>query len=1312
MRHSDKCCQLYSIHTGVCIMKNFKRNFLCEICQKKLKSRVSLRNHYLRYHYQDSTKKCKICDKKVAKILQHVLKEHATEQFNCTRCSFADSKLATVEQHVNESHSLPPHSPFSEIETAFNRRLITFQNGLKSHTYKTIDEVKVGTKKEIKNLLFHQLQIKKLLKFSLIVRAEFVKYDELGGISTEISAYLRSSCKNLFLSDAPRIRHSIRQCFSEIQTRREGFVNTGSGWSLAGISYLNIEVGKLSFAGGCADVKFGLKSQKKKWVVDIDSKENKCFLAAVALGCLPPSTLELDRKRLSIIAEKYSKRFNVKNLTFPLNLKQIHAFERKNKELKIQIRVYTEIEGRIIPVHKSRNDHQKRTIHLFLQRVNHDQHHYVYIKDLNSFFQAKSSKKYICGRCLTSFSTESCLENHSDICDKIDPIKVEYPEENTTVSFRSFEKQTLQPIFGACDFEASLVPVSREENAKKYKCNNCEIKGPHENCKHKTFEYNEQVPTTYSIILLDKNGKLIFEKTESDFSNVMEKFFKTLNYIEQNFIPLLQQNRYKTDYSVEENQAFYDASLCYLCKLPFQPQFSGRNKVRDHCHYSGEFLGVAHSNCNWKRTTDRNIPIFIHNFQNYDSQFIMQGLKYCNTSIDGIPYNMEKFRTLNVGRITFVDSLQLLPASLDVLTQNLTQNNHKFELIDQIPFFSKFPKTKSLLLRKGIYPYDWAKSVSQLQQTKKWPKHKHFFSILKQSNISLEDYRHGRKVFKIFQCENMLDYCHLYCRLDTVLLLEIMSEFRKNVFTEFGLDCTKYISAPQLAFDSMLRGLDEPINLMTDPGMILMCEQNVRGGVAFVGERHVRCNELEKEIKLVIDGESDKQRFERIDNKNCQDLLAMFDAVALYSYCQTLYLPWGNYQWCNFGELERLSRELAKISPKSDIGFILEVDLEYPPELHKLHDSFPMISEKKIISFSDLSEYSQKALIALNGKSAAHRYKSEKLVTDFSTKNNYVVHYRNLQTYLRAGIKLKKIHRAIKFTQKPYLRSFIEKCAKKRAEANSEFLKMLFKLFSNSVYGKFLQDNRKHMEAKVCTKHSIFAKYYNSPLYKGHKIVSDNVVTVFCNKSSVKLDKLYATGFSILELSKNHMISSWYNFFLPNLQNKASVVLTDTDSFLIHAKNMSRNELFAALNESLDYSNYPPNNPKHSKKVKGIPGYFKDENAGNYLTEVGGLKAKCYILNVYDQNNSQCLNKKVVCKGVQKRAREQFTMAQFRSVLKNFKTINAESYLIKSKTHRLYTQKLRKVALSSSDDKRYLLPCGIHTIPYCSSLSKICDYCK
>ena len=125
------------------------------------------------------------------------------------------------------------------------------------------------------------------------------------------------------------------------------------------------------------------------------------------------------------------------------------------------------------------------------------------------------------------------------------------------------------------------------------------------------------------------------------------------------------------------------------------------------------------------------------------------------------------------------------------------------------------------------------------------------------------------------------------------------------------------------------------------------------------------------------------------------------------------------------------------------------------------------------------------------------------------------MHYRNLQTYIQSGAVLIHSHRGIKFTQKAYLKPFIDRCTEKRISSKDPFKKMLWKLKMNSVYGKFLQNNRNHMDVRICIKESMFKKYFNSPLYKGHKILSNLVVAVYMNRNFTVLDRLYATGFSI-----------------------------------------------------------------------------------------------------------------------------------------------------------------------------------------------------
>ena len=1282
-------------------LKRTKKVYICTQCEYESKTLTTMKKHVVNSHF--SADHCNICKKDYHHPHNHSAKKHISVFVCCPRCPSRFASENDLSQHFFKKHSVPDANIFAEIESAFNRRICTFQTEFEFMEIKNLEVANLKIHDQATTLIKHQLMVKKMIRFSLIYVSEYVKYDELGGISEELKFFLRSASKPAFLSEQKSIGSKLDDAMKDIEQRHEGFLAAGSGWVLNQIYAANLEIGKLSLAGGCNKVKFNVKPVKRKYLVDVETKGDECFFNSVALGFFSEKTLQMNPKKLGILAREYTKKtFNTKGLILPLNLKHIRKFELKNRKLNIRINVFTILNGEMIPVHKTVSKTATKVINIFLQqKKNGFKHHYIYISDLNKFLRSKDSKNHHCPICLNSFSNELAFKTHYVRCQQEDPVRIEYPRDDSTLSFYGFDKQFLQPLFGCCDFEASLVPVTRQDNAVRYNCQNCADGGNTVLCKHQTTTVHHQIPTTYSICIVDRDGKLLFEKTESDHINVMEKFFLTLDYIETEYIPLLQRFKTKSDYTELENRHFQSASVCHLCKGQFNEHFKSLSRVRDHCHYTNKYLGAAHNKCNFKRAVERFLPIFIHNFKNYDAQFILQGLKYSrHQGITGIPFNMEKFRTLNVGKVVFVDSFQLLPDSLNTLVSDLKDSGHSFPILDQLPLFLKYKNNRDLLLRKGVYPYEWATSIQKLIDSLAFPKRQHFFSSLSQKNATKQDYNHGKLVFSQFDCKNMLDYCHLYCRLDTLLLAEVITKFRKGIFEDFGLDCTKFISAPQLAFDCMLLTLKYPIELLTDPEMIAFFEK-VRGGPA---------NAIEREVS--IPNYMKTNHGQHVDDK-VQDQLLYIDANNLYSVAQASPMPVGSFAWCTTDELKHIQEHILTIPFDYHQGFVLEVDLVIPSHKHKDFESLPLLPEHKDLTYDDLSPFSKECLNSIYTKQKARAYRSRKLVTDVTNKTRYVLHYRTLQTCLEQGVVLTKIHSGIKFEQKRYLKDFIDKCTQKRKNATSAFDKMYYKLIMNSCYGKFLQNNRSHLEVKICTKSRTFSKHYNSPLYKGHRILSEKVVAVYLCKSVVKLDRLYATGFSILEIAKNHMYNSWYNCIQPALgKEKVNVVLTDTDSLLLHVKGMSRNDMLDRLSatDCMDFSNYPKHHPRYSDKHKSEPGYFKDESAGNYMTEAIALKAKCYVTRTISADSAS--NKEhIVCKGVTKAAREKLTLKVFRNVVKNIQTVHADMHVIRAKNHQLYTQRLKKVALSTADDKRYLKKCGIHTLPYGSHESIRCRIC-
>jgi len=240
--------------------------------------------------------------------------------------------------------------------------------------------------------------------------------------------------------------------------------------------------------------------------------------------------------------------------------------------------------------------------------------------------------------------------------------------------------------------------------------------------------------------------------------------------------------------------------------------------------------------------------------------------------------------------------------------------------------------------------------------------------------------------------------------------------------------------------------------------------------------------------------------------------------------------------------------------------------------------------------------------------------------------------------------------------------------------------------------------SRKFLDARICTKEKIACKWANDPRYYTHKIISENMTIMFLKKRYTKLNKNFAIGFAILELSKFHMYDAYYNFFMPRLGDPRSctIVLTDTDSLLLHIKGKTREEILTAIESYMDFSNYPPDHSRYNDDRKAVPGYFKDENAGKPLLESVALKSKCYVLRTEANSNK---TDTIKCKGVIKRKCRTFTLDMYKRCIFSCSRISTEFNSIRANNRVLNTVALKKIALTSFDNKRWLKRCGIHSEP-------------
>ena len=192
--------------------------------------------------------------------------------------------------------------------------------------------------------------------------------------------------------------------------------------------------------------------------------------------------------------------------------------------------------------------------------------------------------------------------------------------------------------------------------------------------------------------------------------------------------------------------------------------------------------------------------------------------------------------------------------------------------------------------------------------------------------------------------------------------------------------------------------------------------------------------------------------------------------------------------------------DVNSVSEKSPIGYILEVDLEYSDELHALHNNYPLSPEKLA------DEYEIKVGDVM------------KLIPNLGNKDNYVLHYINLQLYLSLGMKLTKIRRVLKFKQSDWMKKYIDFNTEKRTNAANSFEKDIFKLMINSVDDKTMENLRKIINVKLINNEKKFLKYTSRPT---HKIFGKNYAAINEIRPVLTLSsKPIYVGFTVLELSK------------------------------------------------------------------------------------------------------------------------------------------------------------------------------------------------
>ena len=1108
------------------------------------------------------------------------------------------------------------------------------------------------------------------------------------------------------------IKPLLNQFTDQVKGEIKAWSERGSGWIMDKILEAYINVARYQPIRGGSYMPLPKKLQNKKAIINVQNRDNECLRWAIRAALFPAQRGAKVTRTSSYPTEDG---LNFTGIDFPTPVNQIERLEKQNHNLAIN--VFGWENGNFVVHRISEKGGEIPRINLMLIKQGENTH-YSFVKRLSAllFDQSKNSNsKHFCERCLHGYTTIDLLERHKPECKGLlkSPTRTEMPKEgDNKTAFQNYYKQMKAPYVVYADFECVLKKIDTCEldNKKSFTLKT----EKHEQCGFSymiarsdgqtfgpySYRGEDAVYVFLSYLLNDEiemrqdmANKRPLEMTNNDWQkhrNATECHICNKSLYKELYLDSMEvydpdsgkycgeshrrcyhqaaNNRYASREIRKPKDAIdqwitINQETCLFCAdALLVPNF--KDSGRDHDHMTGKYRGAAHKDCNFKLKLNpitMPIPVIFHNLKGYDGHLLMQAMARVRGEIKCIATNTEKYISFSLGNMKFIDSVDFMQSSLDKLVNGT----------DEFPIVKKLmpeENKRKLLLKKGIYPYEYMDSFERFAETQ-LPEKEKFYSSLSGKGITDEEYAHAKQVWETFGCRNLGDYHDLYVTTDTVF-----ENFRKVCQERYGLDPAHYYSAPGLSWDALVKKTGVELELLTDLDMHLMIERGMRGGISMVSKRYAKAN---------------NPRVEGYDPDQSKNYITHLDANNLYGWAMSLLLPKKNFHWKRVMPTEE---QIMKMKWNSKKGWILEVDLEYTAHLHDFHNDYPLAPEEKTIKPEQMSEYQQLLLADLDSTMP----KTEKLVLTLEDKEKYVTHYSNLQFYLRQGMRLKKVHRVIEFDQEPWMEPYIRMNTEFRKKARSDFETDFYKLMNNSVFGKTMENLRNRVDVKIVRSWEMdkIRKLLSSPAFDRFTIFGNDMAGIHMHKTKLVLNKPVYAGMTILDNSKILIYDFFYNHLKAKYGDKCDLVFTDTDSLILDIKTEDVYKDMQECSWLYDTSNYPKDHPLYSDTNKKVLGKMKDECGGDVIEEVVAVRSKMYSVKVGKKNIRKA---KEVKKNV---IEKEITHEHYKEALFERKHFMHKMKILRSEGHEMYGMCMNKISISPFDTKRWISDDGIQTQAY------------
>lgn len=1049
------------------------------------------------------------------------------------------------------------------------------------------------------------------------------------------------------------IQEQIDSAYDKIIERLELFEREASGWTVSNVMDLNLLTASYNPLAASSHIPTPDYIAGSRAIVNIENFDtDNCFSYCIAAHIHPAQ----DHKYRPSHYTRYLRELNMDGISYPVPIKQVSKFERQNENIAVNVLSWDEDDRTIVPIYSTNFRNREHIVNLFLisqtDTDGNSKHHYTLVNHLSRLlnrFGNSRNKSYPCPYCLHRFTSQILLDNHITNCSTHPPCRITMPnslrnrfnEPNNILKFHQVQKTFPVPFVIYLDFESY---ITSDEN----------VHIPSGFCALRVSnveKYNNNSPYIYS-------GE-----------GVMNKFFEHLDKESREINKILNSNRAMRALTPTEDKRHREAEQCFVCDEEFS---ASNHKVYHHCHITSDYLGPACNRCNlnlrYRRASenalDRRylIPVICHNSKNYDSHIILKNLKkeFIKREINVRANSSEKFTSFEIDNFIFLDSCQFLSASLSNLVETLKKNG-----IENFKYLKRHytnPEEFAMLVRKGVFPYEYLSDLSKFEE-EQLPPIEAFYDRLNDETVSSDSYEHAKNVWRKFKCRKFQDYHDLYLLTDVLLLADIFENFREFSLFHYHLDPAHFTTMASLSWAAALKMTKVKLELLSDIDQLLFFERGLRGGVATISNRYAKAN--------------NPYMGHKFNPSEPTSYLHFVDANSLYGSVMTEKLPVSNFKWIS--DVDNF--DIMAIDPEGPKGYVLSVDLKYPQHLHDEHNDYPLAAEKLTPTYEMLSDH-QRYLKEKRHINAT----SKKLIPNLYDKKEYITHIKNLQYYIQKGLIVEKVHKILEFQQEAWLRPYIEFNIKQRQDATTAVEKNNFKLMINTIYGKTCENSRSYKDLRIVENGMRANTLVSKPNYAGFQKINEDLVAVRMRKVNINWRTPTYSGMVILELSKLVMYKFHYDVIKRQYGERASLLLTDTDSLLynIHTEDIYKD--MSLQSHHYDTSDYPPTHECYSEKNKKKLGCFKDECNGVPAVEFVGLRSKMYSLLLNEKGESKLCAKGIKSSFIKRKLRHQ----SYLDCLRNETTSMATFYNIQSKNHTLKTVEMTKTCLSSYDDKRFI----------------------